>query len=346
MSATATRAAAPTRTTTLANYWHPIATSEEVVEQPRPFRLLGEQLVAFRDREGVAVFDDLCIHRGTALSLGEITDGRLTCAYHGWQYDRTGACVHIPALPPGGSIPRKARAIVRQAVERYGLVWVAMEEPVRPIPEWPENAWENPEYKVFLAGAWSWKSSAGRAVENAMDFSHFNFVHKGLTELADGPIVRSHEVRETEYGLEYSYDDTRLVRRYQLHCPFTLHDSKIQSPNAAIPEGAANWSDVTSADLDKPAVTLLTFIAAPVDENHTRFYAFIGRNHSLDKPDSLFTDNFDVIMEQDRRIVESQRPEAIPTDLKDELHLKVPDAAGIAFRRMLGRIQGITPFLP
>ena len=45
-------------------------------------------------------------------------------------------------------------------------------------------------------------------------------------------------------------------------------------------------------------------------------------------------------------IVESQRPEEIPTDLKDELHLKVPDASGIAYRRVLGRIDQVTPFGP
>src|SRR5258707_4053278 len=109
---------------TLANYWHPLCLSDDVTARPRPFRLLGEAVVAFRDADGVAAFKDLCIHRGTALSLGTITDGRLTCPYHGWEYDRTGACVHIPSLPPGSSIPRKARAIAYRAQERYGLVWV------------------------------------------------------------------------------------------------------------------------------------------------------------------------------------------------------------------------------
>jgi phenylpropionate dioxygenase-like ring-hydroxylating dioxygenase large terminal subunit len=69
----------------MGSYWHPIAQAAEVVEQPRRFMLLGEPLVAFRDQQGVAVFKDLCIHRGTALSLGYITDGRLTCLYHGWE---------------------------------------------------------------------------------------------------------------------------------------------------------------------------------------------------------------------------------------------------------------------
>ena len=334
---------APARTVTLANYWHPIATAGEVVEQPRSFRLLGEQIVAFRDREGVAAFQDLCIHRGTALSLGSITEGRLTCPYHGWQYDRTGACVHIPALPPGASIPRKARAIVYHAAEAYGLVWVAMAEPAAPIPAWPDAAWDRPDYRVFLSGTYLWNSSAGRAIENGMDFSHFNFVHKGWTELADGPIIKAHDVVETEFGLEYAYDDTRIRREYTVVTPFTLHDRKIQSAGST---NTGTWSDIKIEVTDKPAVTILSLIAAPVDETQTRVYSFVARNHSLDAPDEDFSGGLDTIMEQDRRIVESQRPEQIPTDLKDELHLKVPDASGIAYRRILGRIGQVEPFMP
>jgi len=344
MSVTMDRTETGQRTVTLANYWHPIASSDEVVEQPRPFRLLGEPLVAFRDREGVAVFQDLCIHRGTALSLGTITDGRLTCAYHGWQYDRTGACVHIPSLPPGASVPKKARAIVYRAEERYGLVWVALDDPVQPIPEWPNDAWNNPEFRVLLAGKYSWKSSAGRTVENAMDFSHLNFVHAGYTTLADGPIIKSHQVRETPTGLEYSYDDGAIVREYILYTPFTLHDRKVQLPGREA--AGSSWSNTTVTDPSRPAVTILSFVAAPIDETHTRIYQYIARNHSLDQPDADWTSTFDTITAQDQRIVESQRPEAIPTDLKDELHLKVPDASGIAYRRLLGRIKGVTPFLP
>src|SRR5438034_3021226 len=95
---------------TLANYWHPIAPSEDVTEQPKRFELLSENICAFRTNEAVSAFKDLCIHRGTALSLGWVTDGHITCAYHGWEYDSTGACVKIPSLPAGSSIPAKARA--------------------------------------------------------------------------------------------------------------------------------------------------------------------------------------------------------------------------------------------
>jgi phenylpropionate dioxygenase-like ring-hydroxylating dioxygenase large terminal subunit len=320
--------------TSLRNYWHPLCMSDDVVEQPRQFTLLDEAVVAFRDKAGVAAFKDLCIHRGTALSLGAINDGRLAGPYHGWEYDRTGACVHIPSLPPGSSIPRKARAIVYRAEERYGMVWVALDEPVAPIPDWPHVGDDDPKYEYFLAGRWLWKSSAGRAIENGMDFSHFNFVHKGLTVLADGPVIKNHAVHEVVGGLAYEYDDSLITRKYRVYIPFTLHDEKVQRNGDT---------------------SVVTIIASPRTSTSTEVYTFTTRNHAgavaLKGAGEVQTRDevrsaVEEVFNQDRRIVESQRPEQIPTDLRDELHLKVPDANALMYRRLLSRIQGIAPHLP
>lgn len=75
-------------------------------------------------------------------------------------------------------------------------------------------------------------------------------------------------------------------------------------------------------------------------------YLFIVRNHRVDEDDKTWKDFSDTIMEQDRKIVESQRPEEIPTDLREELHLKVPDASGIAYRRLLSGIDEVAAFMP
>lgn len=325
---------------TLANYWHPIAPIGEITGAPRAYTLLGEKIVVFRDAQGICVFKDLCIHRGTALSLGEIEDGQLVCAYHAWRFDRTGKCVHIPSLPEKAAIPRKARLIPYRAEEANGLVWVALDEPTQPVPAWTDDAWNNPAYRVFLAGDYHWQSSAGRAIENAMDLSHLNFVHKGLTELDDGPLVKPHKVAEVAFGLDYAYEDGRLRREYQLHTPFTLHDKKM----VIRADRGGTWSE--GATPREGDATILSFIATPIDAARTRMYVFVARNHDLDADDATFGAGLDQIMEQDRVIVESQRPEELPTDLRDELHLKVPDAVAIAYRRVLGRIEEGAPFMP
>jgi phenylpropionate dioxygenase-like ring-hydroxylating dioxygenase large terminal subunit len=315
-----------------------------VTEQPRQLELLGELIVLFRDEQGVAAFKDLCIHRGAALSLGRISEGRLTCMYHGWQYDRTGACVHIPSLPPGSSIPRKARAVVYHAAEAHGLVWVAMEEPVQPIPPWPEYVVGGGERThLFVLGRYLWKTSAGRATENGMDFSHFNHSHAGYLELADGPVIKPHEVRQSEFRLDYTYEDGDTRREYIVHSPFTVFIRKTSLGTRA--GEVQTWDrDTTPAG----GTTVLAQFASPVDETHTAVFAVIGRNHSFEMSDYDFAGGtwFDDVLEQDRQVVESQRPERIPTDLREELHLKVPDATGIAYRRMLAGIGSIGHFMP
>jgi phenylpropionate dioxygenase-like ring-hydroxylating dioxygenase large terminal subunit len=322
----------------LKSFWHPIATSPEVSTKPRQFVLLGEKLVAFRSGDEVAVFADLCIHRGAALSGGTVSNGNIVCPYHGWAYDKSGTCVHIPSLPADMPIPAKARALPYEAREAYGLIWVCLSSPAQSFPEWPENAWNNPGYKVNFVKAYEWKTSAGRVVENAMDFSHFNIVHVGYTELADGPIVKPYEINRTEQGLRYAYDDGHLLREYTVDVPFIVHDRK-----SVVKVGTgATWSD--SPDSKAGDATILTFIASPVQDMETRIYLFVSRNHSLDKDDEGFMGGFDAIMDQDRVIVETQRPEQIPIEVKEELHLRVPDAAGIMYRRALREIDKAEAF--
>ena len=325
---------------TLANYWHPIAPIEEVTDRPRAYTLLGHKIVAFRGAEGATVFEDLCIHRGTPLSLGSVENGTLACAYHGWKFDAGGRCVHIPSLPEGAAIPGKARVTAYRVQETNGLVWVALDEPVQPVPSWTDDAWNNSTYHIFLAFDSEWQTSAGRAIENAMDLAHLNFVHKGLTELGDGPVMKPHDVADVDYGLEFVYEDGQIRREYELHTPFTLHDKKmvIQSGQGG------TWSE--GATPQEGDATILSFIATPIDAGRTRMFVFVARNHAQDIDDQSYGEGLAQIMEQDRVIVENQRPEEIPTDLREELHLKVPDAVAIAYRRLLGRIEQSTPFMP
>src|SRR5262245_12057894 len=112
----------------LRQYWHPAAGSAEVGERPLGVSVLDEQIVLYRAHGRVVGLKDLCIHRGTPLSRGWLDDGCLVCAYHGWGFGPDGVCVRIPALAPGQPIPRKARVPAFRVTERYGLVWVCLEE--------------------------------------------------------------------------------------------------------------------------------------------------------------------------------------------------------------------------
>src|SRR5215468_814609 len=117
---------------TLREYWHPVAASAEVNDKPLGVSVLDEPLVVYRVKDRLVALKDLCIHRGTPLSRGWLDDG---------------GCLRIPALDPGQPIPRKARVAAHRAAERYGLVWVCLEEPCAPIPELPEL--EDPSLRTF-----------------------------------------------------------------------------------------------------------------------------------------------------------------------------------------------------
>ena len=89
---------------------HPVLWSKEVTDKPVAVKLLDQPLVIWRANGNLSAFYDLCIHRGSALSLGWVDCDRLVCPYHGWNYAADGSCVKIPSLPPDREIPAKARA--------------------------------------------------------------------------------------------------------------------------------------------------------------------------------------------------------------------------------------------
>ena len=109
----------PTSADVLRQYSHPIAKSSEIEDKPFKSTLLDQPLVLWRSNGRIGAFYDLCIHRGTPLSLGWIADGQLVCAYHGWRYHADGACSSIPSIPAGQPIPAKARVMGRLGVFAY-----------------------------------------------------------------------------------------------------------------------------------------------------------------------------------------------------------------------------------
>src|SRR5204862_2772499 len=93
-------------------YWQPVALAEELPpgSPPKPIRLLGEDLVLFRDEEGKpGLLGIHCSHRGADLSYGRLEDGGLRCIYHGWLYDVGGRCLEQPGEPSPPPQPSPAR---------------------------------------------------------------------------------------------------------------------------------------------------------------------------------------------------------------------------------------------
>src|ERR1051325_2070868 len=88
----------------LRQYWMPVFQSDQLPEPdcaPKRVRLLGEDLIAFRDTSGrVGMIGNNCPHRGASLFFGRNEEDGLRCVYHGWKFDTTGACIDMPNEPP------------------------------------------------------------------------------------------------------------------------------------------------------------------------------------------------------------------------------------------------------
>lgn len=322
----------------LGKFWHPIARAEDVTDKPARFGLLNDFVVAFRHEGTVAAFKDMCVHRGAALSLGWLKNGNLVCPYHGWQYDTEGTCVRIPSRPANQPIPELAHAIAYHVREQYGVVWVAMEDPVFGVPPFPNDCFDAEGWHSFLCYQETWTTSAARTIENFMDFSHFAYVHPGLLGTEDHTEIDPYKVIKTDDGLRYIFEQvepsdlygkggTAVVEyEYIIHLPFFIHLKK----------------RVKETD----EITIITLGTCPVSDHTSELYVWIARNHALDAPDNTFGDFTNTIMEQDRPVVESQRPEGIPDSLKDELHLMPADNASLVYRQKLLKFAKVEPLGP
>jgi nitrite reductase/ring-hydroxylating ferredoxin subunit len=116
----------------LRRYWQPVALSAEVGPRPRSVKILGEELVVFRDGKGRAgLLHHRCAHRGTSLYYGRIEEEGIRCCYHGWLFDREGRCLDQPCEPQGGLRREQVRQPWYPVVERHGLIFAFMGPPAR-----------------------------------------------------------------------------------------------------------------------------------------------------------------------------------------------------------------------
>ncbi len=255
--------------------WHPVGYAREFGDAPRRVRLLGEEIVVWRDGGGAPhALRELCIHRGTALSLGRVVGDRLMCPYHGWQYGADGVCTLIPQLEDPTRVPPKAR------VEAY-FPWVhpgLLGDPERPVV--PSHTVDVEDGRVLLYDI------VRPEAPNSDEFPVFG------NEVVEKPERRS---------------------RYRLHLPYTILLR-------------LGWGGQAG---------MVYFLASqPVDVERCVGYLLIARNYDFDQSPQVLREFEDTIFEQDRRVVESQRPEQVPFDLAAEMHLKF-DAVAMTYRRAM-----------
>ena len=130
----------------LRRYWMPIVCAGELNDKPlKAARLLGEDLVVFRDRSGrYGVVGEQCPHRKASLAFGRVDAEGIRCPYHGWKFDGSGRCLEQPAEPEEAGFKDKIKHVAYPVERLGGLLWTYLgPEPWPLLSCWDELAWEN-----------------------------------------------------------------------------------------------------------------------------------------------------------------------------------------------------------
>jgi len=318
----------------LAAHWYPVALSSAVGAGPHAAMLLDEPLVLYRVHDELIVARDLCAHRGVPLSLGRHDGEGVVCRYHGLRYGADGRCNRVPASPKL-PIPGKLRLRTYPAVERYGLVWtcLALQGEPRGAPDIPGMPhWDEPEFQRIVCPTVDIRCFAGRQVEGFLDVAHFGFIHAETFGNPDDLEVPPYVTKKTATGFEVDYrsrignypigdrrgapEGFEWLRHFDAHLPFTA---------------------TLTIHFPGDARLVIMNAASPVSARKTRLFAPICRNFDKEVPVERVHEFNLKIFEEDRLIVETQRPERLPLDIDQEGHISA-DGSSIAYRRGLKRL--------
>ena len=213
-------------------YWMPALLSEEIPTPDSPpvrVKLLGEELVAFRDSEGrVGLLEEYCPHRLASMFLGRNEEGGLRCVYHGWKFDVTGACVDMPSEPATSTFKERVHLASYPILEKAGVIWAYLgpkgHEPPLPDMEWMRA----PATHLFVSVTHQY-SNYLQAIEGGIDTAHSSFLH--WNDLSDSSNYRqvdtapTLDVERTPFGFRYASirdigDEQTYTRLYNFVMPF------------------------------------------------------------------------------------------------------------------------------
>lgn len=164
-------------------FWVPVLLSEELPGPdctPLRVRILGENLVAFRDSESrVGLLEANCPHRGAPLFFGRNEENGLRCIYHGWKFDVDGACVDLPNAAEGETFKHKIKITAYPTLEAGGLIWAYM-GPADKRPPFPEFDWSDLPQSHRYVSKFILECNWLQAMEGDFDPSHPVFLHSAL----------------------------------------------------------------------------------------------------------------------------------------------------------------------
>ncbi|MDD4692210.1 aromatic ring-hydroxylating oxygenase subunit alpha [Eubacterium aggregans] len=320
------------------NKWYAILSSREVKKgKLTGVKRLGEQLVFFRNTQGdIQCIADKCCHRGASIAAGWHCGDTVACPFHGIEYDGMGRVTKIPANGKNTPVPDYYQVSAYPVQEAHDLIWLwyGDDEPTTfELPFFNEL-----EGMTFSEIRDPWDTHYSRCIENQLDAVHVPFVHhntigRGNKTLVDGPKV--------------IYDDDTLT--------FYVHNEVDDGRTIPLrPDAEVDYKKWFSLQFRYPNIwqnrispLMRVFAAfAPIDKEHTmvyvRYYQRLIRAPLLHKAVDLSGKLFSkIVLNQDRRVVETQRP--LKSEYVMDEHLIPGDSPIIEYRRIREELKQGTP---
>jgi nitrite reductase/ring-hydroxylating ferredoxin subunit len=190
-------------------YWLPALLSEEIPAPDCPpvrVKLLGEELVAFRDTQGrIGLIGERCAHRGTSLFYGRNEECGLRCVYHGWKYDVEGNVLETPAEPGDSDFKKKLHHTAYPTHESNGVVYAYL-GPRDKMPLFPDYEWNQVPLENSYVTKALLECNYLQGLEGECDSSHLSFLHRAITNersqfLYKSDTAPAYETEDTDFGV-------------------------------------------------------------------------------------------------------------------------------------------------
>jgi phthalate 4,5-dioxygenase oxygenase subunit len=267
-------------------FWTPIMLASELGgpdSAPVRVRILGEDLVAFRDTHGkLGLLDAYCPHRRANLFWGRNEHDGLRCVYHGWKFDVTGQCTDLPNCPEGTNLKNKVKTTSYPAMERGGLIWAFM-GPIDLMPEFPAiEAFHVPDDHRSITKMVT-RGNYAQLQEGDIDSSHVSFLHSRFDGKpipggrVDAAVFEDRMPRwftaETDYGLMLS------AQRNASETEFHWRVNQYLMPYAVLIAAP-------------PGGPVLTQVRVPIDDDHSmHFRVWSNADHALTEDERAVLDD-------------------------------------------------------
>lgn len=316
-------------------FWYPVAPIAMIEENPYAFTLLEHKIVVWHDgNKQYAALEDRCCHRSAMLSRGKITNGCLSCPYHGWQYNRQGQVVHIPQLPEKNSFPNHVINHYQTQVA-YGYLWVCLDKkPIYPIPNIPEATLFN--YRLIQEFYEPWHCAGLRVMENELDLAHPAFVHEDTFGLTEAMLPDSMSIEEFDGGLTV-FAALRVCNPHMQQQNLNLY--KQTTTRKLIMTWYMPFTCKLSITYPNGLNHIIVNTMTPITDKKSQMVQFCLRNDSEEAVSAECVIAFDrLVTLEDKAILETTDPD-VPLENNVEKQL-FTDKPGILMRKQFAQLLG------